>query len=811
MSKTRINASVRLAAGALAAAVTAFPSVLQAEEAAEPASEPVPEVSLAEQVDSDGDLISDARDPLPLVANVPVHWSVQKFALSRPQETEPSDSSWANASALDIAAVLPAPKVQSALTVMPLASRKAAGPLSGHPFARLALFGSDSLPFGDLSRARATAFLRGWRRDGADKPVTLVFTVHFVNLDSRNWSFAGLEVPVVLDGKVWARAIARPKDPAAASEGIFLPADGQVRAQEFVADVQASRAAAFLARLAESDSSPVFDFPRASGLDPAPDTAEGAADGAYSLSAAFLSILTKTRQIRIEGPDGRQWNWRVAPVALTTGSPVTFGLWAAGMNSLSEQAYRAPLFAVDGTYPISVAGWDNGCWDLYWGARRKGRVLDAGRLLETRLDADIALELGHQPPEKLPAEGASPVVAHLRGVWFWNNGMAALAFENFEGAGRGGAPQGFSWYGRGRELQPSDSETPEANLATAARFFKLAAEKGYAPGLAWNGRALLRGEGGAVNKTAGAAALRQAAEQGFAEGRVLYALCLQKGVGVKANPAEAENLLLQAAWQGNRVAQSSLGALLLDAQSLEGRDWLELAAQEGDDKAAARLARFLRDGELGTEADPDAAATWLKRAADLGDAPSLVALGEAYRDGAGVGKSAKKAADCFRRAAEAGHNDARTWYALSLLEGNGVRRDVGKAIEVLTAAANEGHAGAQFFLGVCRFGGFGGTEPDQAEAMRRFQAAAKEQPAANVFLGVGYLNGLGVAKNEKKAVECFQAAADKDLPAGILWLAHCHASGIGVKKDLEEARKWAKKAMELGIPAGRQMLLSIQE
>ncbi len=810
MSKSRFNASLRLLVGVFATVLPFLSPALRAED--DPNASPVedPAISIAQSVDSDGDLLPDAQDPLPFVANVPVYWSVQKVALSRPPIGEPSDTSWSSAATLDIAAVLPAPKVQSALTVMPLASRKASSPIKGHPFARLALFGSSAIRLDDLSRARADAFLRGWRMTGADQPVTIAFTVHLVNLDSKKRTFIGLEVPVVLGGKVCAMARARSKEGATENDGVFLPADGQVRAQEFFAEIDASQAESFLKRLAKAESTPVFDFPHAIGLDAASDLPDPEAN-VYSLSAAFDSILTKTREVRIEGPDGRIWYWRVAPVNLVTGDPVTLGLFAAGMNSLAEQAYRAPLFAFDATCPISIAGWDNGCWDLYWRFVSKGRTIDFARLPGTRLNSDLAIVLDRQLPESLPEEGPSPIVTHLRGIWFWHNDMADRALDCFGQAGHNGASQGYSWYGRCRELHPADSEAPGANLADAARFFKLAADKNYAPGLAWYGRALLRGEGVAENKQAGAAALRKAAEQGFADGRVLYALCLEKGVGVKANKDEAKNLLLQAAWQGNRTAQASLGAMLLDSQSLEGRDWLELAAGDGDEKAAARLARFFRDGELGTLPSPNAAAEWLRVAADRGDATSLVALGEAYHSGSGVSQNAKKAAACFRRAAEAGNNDGRTWYAICLLEGKGVRRDVEKALDLLTAAADDGHGGAQYFLGVCRFAGFGGTEPDKTEAMRRFQAAAKEQPAANVFLGVGYLNGLGVAKNEKKASECFQAAADKNLPAGILWVAHCYANGIGVKKDLEEARKWAKKAIELGVPAGKQMLLSIQE
>ena len=579
----------------------------------------------------------------------------------------------------------------------------------------------------------------------------------------------------------------------------------------FVAEVESASAGDFLSRLAKSGFSPAFEFARATGLDNSDTPADQPADGAYSLTAAFQSILMKTHPVRVEGPNGLVWNWRVAPVDLRSGETVTFGIWKEGMNAVAKNVYGKPLFVFEGAYPLSAAGWDNGFWDLYWTVSRKGRDIDPADLSRARLNAETVLALSPAQPSALPPEGLSPIVSHLRGVWFSHHGLTNNALECLAAAGRDGAPQGYSWYGRCKAGMPDAPDTPGANKVEAARFYKLAADAGYAPGLAWHGRALAHGEGQPTNKEAGVAALKKAADQGFPEGRLLYALFLKKGVGVKADPAAALGLLTQAAWQGSHAAMSALGTTLLDNGSLEGRDWVEFAAKSGDGKAAARLARFLRDGELGTTASPADADNWLQRAADLGDAPSLVALGEALRTGNGVRRNLRKAADCFRRAADAGNGEGQTWYALCLLEGNGVRRDVPKALDLLTKSADAGHANAQFFLGVCRFGGFGGSERDPAEAMLRFMGAAAEQPAANVFLGVGYLNGLGVAKNEVKAFECFKAAAERDIPAGILWLAHCHAHGIGVEKNTEEARTWARKAADLGIPAGREMLLSIQE
>ncbi len=817
MSKQSFIASLRLASSAVAllAASLLIPCILAADEPA-PLDEEPPHDPAAD-VDSDGDLTPDARDPLPLVANVPIYWSVQKFTLSRPSAGEPADTSWAGAPALDIASVLPAPKVQSPVTVMPLTSRKAAGQLRGHPFAPLALFGADAIRFGDLQRARAAAFLRGWRAEGANQPVSLSFTVRFINLGTASRSFYGLEIPVGLGGKTWAMAHPLQKGHTTPGKDAFLPASEKAVDMNFVAEVEASAADAFLSRLATSATSPTFEFARATGLDnSAPPPTDGTppappAVGTDSLTATFQSILLKTRLIRIEGPDGLVWNWRVAPVDLCSGSAITFGRWVEGMNTVSKDVYGAPLFAFEGAYPISIAGWDNGFWDLYWTASRKGREFDPNDLPGSRLNADTVLTLSPTQPSALPPEGVSPIISHLRGVWFFHHGFNDEAIESLSAAGRNGVPQGYSWCGRCKSSMPDDPDAPGANKKEAARLYKQAADAGYAPGLAWHGRALAHGEGQKADKAAGVAALKKSADQGFPEGRLLYALFLKKGVGVKADPAAAVDLLTQAAWQGSTAAMAALGAHLLDKGSLEGRDWIEFAAKSGDGKAAARLARFLRDGELGTTASPAEAEKWLQYAADAGDAPSLVTLGEALRNGDGVRRNPRKAAECFRRAAEADNGDGLTWYAISLLEGSGVRRDVNKALDLLTRAADAGHANAQFFLGVCRFGGFGGSERDPAEAMFRFKNAATEQPAANIFLGVGHLNGVGVAKDEKKALECFKAAADRDVPAGILWLAHCYANGIGVEKDIEEARKWARKAADLGIPAGRQMLLSIQE
>lgn len=754
-------------------------------------------------VDSDGDLIPDSRDPMPFVANIPVYWSIQKVSLSRLADVESADSSWSHASALDIAVALPVPADQSKLTIMPYAKRKAVGDLKCHPFAMLGVFGSDNIAWGNLQRFRVRRFKEGCEAGGYSVPVTISFSVHFFSLFNRNQRFGALEVPVKLDGKVCA--IARPSDKNASEKGMILPADGKTYSVEFSAEIPADETENFLTRLSKAQESPVFEFESAQGLDVEEEP------GVPSLSAIFASVKKNTKKISISGPEGMQWRWHVAPVSLADNMPVTFGFWADGMNNVSQKLFNYPLFAFDGIFPISVFGWDMGHWDLWWSVTRKSRSIDLESVCGLPLSADIALSLVREVPRKAPAAGTSPITAFVRAAVNWKKEHIDESLSDFATAGRDGAPQGYNWYGYCKSLQKDEEGAEGANAADAARFYKLAAEAGYAPGLAWYGKSLILGNGLKENKKLGLEFLRKSADQGFAEGEALYALFLKKGVGCKAEPEEAVKRLIDTAWKGSDTAQFGLGVHLLEERSHEGLDWLQLAAEEGNAKAQSRLASFIREGELGTQSDLKTAAKWYALAAENGDVPAMVALGEAYRSGSGVRQNDRTAAKYFKMAAESGSLEGKTWYATFLLEGRGVRRNVGEAIDLMKKAADAGYSNAQYLLGVCLLGGYGGIEKNSKDGFRYLSAASNDQIAAKIFVGYCWMNGIGTEKNEQKAVASFKAAADKNIPVGQIWLAYCYMNGIGVKKDIEIARKWAKAAADSGAPAGRQMLLSIQE
>ena len=482
----------------LAVAAVVLP-LLPAAAEEEDAGVEAPPYAYAEVVDTDGDLLPDANDPAPLVANAPVYWSVQSFALSRPiAAPAPAVPTWAQSSKLEIAAVADRPAGAKALTAAPLAASPAVSGIPDHPYALLGLFGSDTLPLGELERARIRAFFAGWRADGAAQPVTLTFTVRLVNFQADGLSFKGLGVPVLLDGRRWTTAHPVNAD-GSLGAGLFLRAH-KGGDSAFVAEIDAADVAEFLSHLAKALASPVFDFVHLEG----PVMVR---DEEVPMAATLASIVRKTRAIRIVDDGGRQLVWRVAPKLGGEGPALTFGAWAAALNDVAAAIYKAPLVVLDGAYPVSVAGWDNGYWDLWWKVERDGRPFDPGRLAAQRLDHDFALSLGGALPDGLPDEGASPLITHQRGVWFWNHGRANDAMAVFAAAD---LPQSRSWLGHCLSLQ-ADAGT---NATRVAALYKQSADAGYAPGLAWYGSALMHGQGVSENRAAGLAALKKASDQG---------------------------------------------------------------------------------------------------------------------------------------------------------------------------------------------------------------------------------------------------------------------------------------------------------
>ena len=104
-----------------------------------------------------------------------------------------------------------------------------------------------------------------------------------------------------------------------------------------------------------------------------------------------------------------------------------------------------------------------------------------------------------------------------------------------------------------------------------------------------------------------------------------------------------------------------------------------------------------RNGE-GVVRDPKKAAEWYRKAAEQGYADAQNNLGLLYAGGTGVVKDEAKAAEWYRKAAEQGNAAAQNNLGLLYVDGRGVAKDEAKAVEWYRKAAKQGHEAAQYNL-----------------------------------------------------------------------------------------------------------------
>jgi TPR repeat protein len=114
------------------------------------------------------------------------------------------------------------------------------------------------------------------------------------------------------------------------------------------------------------------------------------------------------------------------------------------------------------------------------------------------------------------------------------------------------------------------------NLSEAARWYRLAADQGYAKAQGNLAHCYDRGEGVLQNPSECARYRRLAADQGLAKAQCDYAQACSYGYGVPQDYGECKRYHRLAADQGHAPSQLALGAMLIDEKP-------------GDPRAGARL------------------------------------------------------------------------------------------------------------------------------------------------------------------------------------------------------------------------------
>ena len=155
------------------------------------------------------------------------------------------------------------------------------------------------------------------------------------------------------------------------------------------------------------------------------------------------------------------------------------------------------------------------------------------------------------------------------------------------------------------------------------------------------------------------------------------------------------------------------------------------------------------------------AVTWYRRAADAGDLPSMLRLGQLLHAGKGVPPNALDATTWIKKAAEADYTPAWSTLAERYENGLGVRRSDKEAFFWWRRLAERNDVPAQAKVGDMYNRGKG-IDKDEAAAVTWFQRAAdRGNRDAQYGLGMALLRGRGIARSDTLAYSWLKKAADQ--------------------------------------------------
>ncbi|MCQ2256573.1 MAG: sel1 repeat family protein [Bacteroidaceae bacterium] len=207
-----------------------------------------------------------------------------------------------------------------------------------------------------------------------------------------------------------------------------------------------------------------------------------------------------------------------------------------------------------------------------------------------------------------------------------------------------------------------------------------------------------------------------------------------------------------AARAGNVEAQKDLGLLKIQEGNYpEAMSWLRKAAEKGNADAQFNLAVMYRDGE-GCHVDYSQALIWFEKAANNihPRADAYGAIGQMYQNGFGVARDLSKAKICY----EKGANMGSSFSMLCLFR---IYRDVGdldNAFVWAKKAADAGDEEAAFKVYVFL------KDKDLKTAMKYLKKSADGGNAIAMFwYGYRQMFGEGVTRNEDAGYELIRKAA----------------------------------------------------
>ena len=270
------------------------------------------------------------------------------------------------------------------------------------------------------------------------------------------------------------------------------------------------------------------------------------------------------------------------------------------------------------------------------------------------------------------------------------------------------------------------------------------------------------------------------ADKGYAPALIALGDMYATGDGAIPNEKFAEDYYLKAVELNDSVAMERLALLYLFQEDVNG---------DGSDSKTATKSIEL-----------------FKKVAENGNPKAMYILSMAYQNGLYVEKDEVKGLQYLMQSAQAGYVEAEYALAYLYLTGMFVEKNYEQGVYFMSKAANQNFPSAQNNLGMLYLKGE--VVPKDLKVANYWlnQASNNGYSMADYNLGLVNELGLGVSKNPKKAGEYFLKAANNGYEEAVLKVVNMYGTGsLGVSKNNETARMWLDRAIEQ--QSGNAMLI----
>lgn len=297
------------------------------------------------------------------------------------------------------------------------------------------------------------------------------------------------------------------------------------------------------------------------------------------------------------------------------------------------------------------------------------------------------------------------------------------------------------------------------------------------------------------------------ADQGNPEALYLMGFAHETGQGAESSKETALEYYRKAAAAKHKDAAYRLSFILLASEKEEERDQarqaLETAAKDDPAVAGRILGEAYLRGRLSPTADPDKAIFWWKRAADAGDVPSLMLMGRFYEGQFGFPelKDPKEALASYSKAAGLGNASAMAAIGSRLLSGDEKIRNEKKGREWLKKAIE-----AKEYSGYLVLGDYEENIKKDLKAALAEYERGKDAGQVDCALRTAdfYFEGKGVEKDTLRGTALLKKAAEDGSGAASLRMAVQALSGE--KPDLLTGYKYLLAAANGNLPEAQNEL-----